>query len=561
MTEKNKISQLMSDPTRPTPDPAEHWLGLWSKLSSPINSLAQSPIYMALLQESNEAVQLAFNYWSQNESQYADLTGQFSRQVAELLSEQDLENADISAFQRQIFELQEVLSNQLSTLIDDTEPLTSRQKKLLHFSLRQIRAMLDPKNAFFGNPTLVASSVETQGELLLNASQNYLKDLSNSQFGLQIQRASEQGARLGEDIATTPGEVVYQNDLMQLIHYQSTTPKQRQLPLLITPPCINRFYIFDLLPDQSMVRWLLDQGQDVYIISWINPGADLSDIGFEDYVRKGCLQAADIALEISGTEQVNLVGYCIGGLIASIAAASKHGQERIASLSLFATLLDYSEPGELGVFTSPVMLEAIIAKAFEDRVLSADMLSTAFTSLREEQLFWRYFRRRYLRGEQPEPDALMYWGQDTTQLPAKMAAEYLKKFYGDNQLATGDDFLLGEEKIDLKNSVCQKYVLAGDRDHIVPFQSALDSLSLLGGGIRMVQSSGGHVRAVFTHPDQGRGQYKAIGDSDLTTGSWWQDWNSWLEQLSGRWVKGKICASAQYPGIETAPGTYVRIKP
>ncbi len=551
----------MSDQTKPTPDLAEHWLGLWSQLSSPVHSFAQSPIFMALLQESHEAAQLAFDYWSQNENHYADLAGQFSRQVAELLPDHDLENTDITTLQRQIFELQEVLANQLSTLIDETEPLTSRQKRLLHFSLRQLRAMLNPKNAFFGNPTLVASSVETQGELLLSASQNYLKDLSNSRFGLQIQRASEQGAKLGEDIATTPGEVVYQNDLMQLIHYQSSTPKQRKLPLLITPPCINRFYIFDLLPEQSMVRWLLDQGQDVYMISWANPGADLSAIGFEDYVRKGCLQAADIAAEISGSKQVNLVGYCIGGLIASIAAASVHGQERIASLSLFATLLDYSEPGELGVFTSPVMLEAIIAQAFKDGVLSADMLSTAFTSLREEQLFWRYFRRRYLHGEEAKPDALMYWGQDATQLPAKMVAEYLQDFYGDNQLATGDDYLLGEEKIDLKNSVCPKYVLAGDRDHIVPIQSALDSASLLGGEVRMVQSSGGHVRAVFTHPDQASGKYKVTGDTDLTSGSWWQDWYSWLEQLSGRWVKGKICAPAQYSGIETAPGSYVRIKP
>jgi polyhydroxyalkanoate synthase subunit PhaC len=551
----------MSDQTKPNPDLSEHWLGLWSKLSSPIHSFVQSPVSLAFLQEVHETVQLAFNYWSRDESHYADLTGQFSRQVTELLSDQDLENADISTMQRQISELQEVLVSQLSTLIDDTEPLNERQKTLLRFSLRQLRAVIDPNNAFFGNPLMVASAVETQGELLLDASQNYLKDLSDSQFGLQIRRASEQGAKLGEDIATTPGEVVYQNDLMQLIHYQSSTPRQRKLPLLITPPCINRFYVFDLQPEQSMVRWLLDQGQDVYMISWVNPGSDLFAIGFEDYVRKGCLQAADIAAEISGTEQVNLIGYCIGGLIASIAAASKHGQERIASLSLFATLLDYSDPGELGVFTSPAMIEAIISQAIEEGVLSADMLSTAFTFLREEQLFWRFFRRRYLCGEEAKPDALMYWGQDATQLPAKMATEYLQNFYGSNQLAAVAGYLLGEERIYLKSSGCPKYVLAGKQDHIVPFQSALDSISLLGGEIRMVQSSGGHVRGVFNHPDRGTGQYKAIGDSDLATGSWWQDWYPWLEQLSGSWVKGKICAPAQYPGIETAPGSYVRIRP
>ena len=551
----------MSDQTKPPSDLVEHWLALWSRLSSPIHSLVQSPVALALLQEAHEAIQVAFNYWQREKSLHDELAGQFSRQVTELLSVQDLDNTDISTMQRQIFELQEVIADQLATLIDDTEPLDPRQKKLLRFGLRQVRAMLNPENAFFGNPELVSSALETRGELLLDASQNYLNDLADSQFGLQIRRAAEQGAKLSEDIATTPGEVVYQNDLMQLIHYRSSTPKQRKLPLLITPPCINRFYIFDLQPEQSMVRWLLDQGQDVYIISWVNPGPDLSAIGFEDYVRKGCLQAADIAAEISGTEQVNLVGYCIGGLIASIATASRHGQERIASLSLFATLLDYSEPGELGVFTSPAMLEAIRLQTIEEGVLSADMLSTAFTFLREEQLFWRFFRRRYLRGEEAKPDALMYWGQDATQLPAKMATEYLQNFYGANQLAAADGYFLGEEKISLKSNVCPKYVLAGTDDHIVPFQSALDSIALLRGEIRMVQSTGGHVRAVFNHPDQSRGHFKAIGDDDSATGSWWQDWHLWLEQLSGSWVKGKICAPAQYSGIEVAPGSYVRSRP
>lgn len=548
----------MSDQPSPLPDPTEYWLGLWVQLTAPVHSLMQSPVALAFLQEIHEAVQLAVSYWSQQENNYAHITGDFPAGVADLLASQDLETADMETIQRHIFEAQTLVAEQLANLIDATQPLSGRQKKLLHFSLRQLKAMLDPQNSFLNNPELVARAIESRGQVLINASNNYLADIAESRFGIQPKRARQDCIEPGKDIATAPGDVVFQNDLIQLIHYRPTTLKQRQVPLLIIPPCINRFYIFDLSPETSMVRWLLDQGQDVYMVSWINPGADLSDIGFADYVRKGCLQAADVAAEISATERVNLAGYCIGGLIAAIASASEHGKERIASLSLFASLLDYSEPGELGIFTSTGMLEAIYYHVREEGILPAHILSSAFTFLQEEQLFWRFFRSRYLRGEEAVPDALMYWGQDATNLPAKMATEYLQNFYGDNALATDAGFLLDHELVNVKDINCPKYVLACDRDHIVPLQSALGSAGLLGGNPRIVQASGGHVRGVFNHPAQKRGYYRVAETRDSNTGSWWSDWHQWLEQLSGSWVEGKICAPAQYAIIETAPGSYVR---
>ncbi|MFX4228997.1 MAG: PHA/PHB synthase family protein [Porticoccaceae bacterium] len=548
----------MSDQPAPPPDPTEYWLGLWAQLTAPVHSLMQNPVALAFLQEIHETVQLAVSYWSRQENNYADIGKGLSARVADLLARQELETADMATMQRQIFELQALVAEQLATLIDATEPLSGRQKKLLHFSLRQLKSMLDPQNAFFSNPDLVARAIETRGQLLINASNNYLADIAESRFGLQPKRALQDNTDPGQDIATAPGAVVFQNDLIQLIHYRSATRKQREIPLLIIPPCINRFYIFDLSPEASMIRWLLDQGQDVYMVSWINPDATLADLGFADYVRKGCLQAADVAAEISKTDQVNLVGYCIGGLIAAIASASGHGKERIASLSLFSTLLDYSEPGELGIFTSPGMLEAVCSHAREEGILSGHMLSTAFTFLQEEQLFWRFFRSRYLRGEEAVTDALMYWGQDATNLPAKMAAEYLQKFYGDNALAADEGFLLDDELINLKSFDCPQYILACERDHIVPLQSALDSAGLLGGNPRIVQASGGHVRGVFNHPGQEKAYYRVTGKRDLNTGSWWTDWNQWLEQLSGGWVEGKICAPAQYASIEVSPGSYVR---
>ena len=548
----------MSDQTKPPIDPAEYWLGLWSQLTAPVHSLMQNPVVLVFLQEIHEAVELAVSYWSQEENNYADLAGQLSDRITALLAQQELETADLATMQKQIFEVQALVAGQLAALIDATESLTVRQKRLLHFSLRQLRAILDPQNAFFSNPELVAQAIETEGQLFVNAGTNYLRDAAESRFGLQPKRAQQEGVELGEDIATAPGAVVFQNELMQLIHYQPTTRKQRQIPLLIIPPCINRFYIFDLLPETSMVRWLLDQGQDVYMVSWVNPGADLSSHEFADYVHNGCLQAADVAAEISKTDQVNLVGYCIGGLIASIASASEPGKKRIASLSLFATLLDYAEPGELDVFTGPEMLAAICSHIEEEGVLSADMLSTAFTFLQEEQLFWRFFRSRYLRGEEPVPDALMFWGQDATNLPAKMAIEYLRRFYGANELAKKAEFSLAAEIINLKHCDCPKYILACDRDHIVPLQSALDSAGLLGGKPRILQASGGHVRGVFNHPGQKKGYYRVTEESDLKQGSWWSDWHQWLERLSGDWVEGKICAPAQYAIIEPSPGSYVR---
>jgi polyhydroxyalkanoate synthase len=520
----------------------------------------QSPVALAFLNDIQEAVQLAIRYWAEDEHRYSSATAGLAQRVAGLLERQDLENSDMTALQQQIHEIQALLSEELHALIDATEPLNGRQRMLLHFCQRQLRSMLDPENTVLVNPGLSAQAVESQGQILIDASSNYLQDLANSRFGLQIKRASAPENILGEEIATTPGSVVFQNELIQLIHYKATTSKQREIPLLITPPCINRFYIFDLRPEESMVRWLLDQGQDVYMISWVNPGVGLSDKDFSDYVYQGCLQSADVAAEISGVQQVNLAGYCIGGLIAAVAASTEAGRERIASLSLFATLLDYSNPGELGIFTSPTMLDAICAQTVEKGVLSADILSTAFTFMREEQLFWRFFRLRYLHGQQPAPDALMYWGQDATNLPARMAVEYLRGFYGANQLAETGTVVLGQEKASPANCNCPQYIMVGESDHIVPMKSAMISADLLGGNARIVQSAGGHVRGVFNHPESQRGYYRVPGERDVTPGSWWTDWLAWLEQLSGSLVEGKICAPAQYKAVEPAPGSYVRIR-
>lgn len=551
-------------------DLPERWLEAWLQWTAPIQSLGYSPIFTAYLQDSQDAYSKAMAHWAghfgeqklsdnpESSGVLSSIASGWATEFEKLFLEVDIDSLDSSELASHILKTQKFVSNKVSELISGTPTLSASEARLLRFNLRQLMAYADPRNSVFSNPDVFQGMLDSSGQTLASGIERYRRDAEQSNFALQIRRSSSDQTALGESIAVSKGSILFENTLMQLIHYQSSQDAGFDIPILIVPPCINRFYVLDLLPEGSLVRWLLEQGHDVYMISWVNPDTGLSNVGFDDYIETGCLAAMDVVQDFAKVEKINVLGYCIGGLMAAIAAATEQGRSGIASLTLLTTLLDYSEPGELGVFTSQAMIDVIEIEVAGSGILSSEVMSMAFTLLREEQLFWRYLRQNYLMGEALPFDALMHWGQDATNLPAKMAVDYLRQFYQRNCLRTDGCYQYLGEPIFLLESQMPKYLLACQTDHIAPADSVLAGAELLGGDLRSVLASGGHVQGVLNHPLNERGSYQVHGETQEKSGSWWVDWQRWLATHSGDKVKSRPCESETYPAMDQAPGKFVR---
>lgn len=550
-------------------DVVEQWLGAWWKSAAPVHNIVQSPVFAAYLQDSRDVFLKAQSYWQEHPDDFQARISDCALQFQHLFSNMDvdlLENAELITG---ILDAQKLIAKNLVQIISDTQGLTERESSLLRFNLRQLMAFADPRNSVCANPDMLQTLFKTQGQSLLSGSQQYRHDMEESSFGLNIQRSELGGNCFGKSFACSPGSVIFQNELMQIIHYRARTDKQHRTPLLIVPPCINRFYVLDLLPENSFVRWLGEQQHDVYMISWINPDARLATTTFDDYIDKGCLEAIRVVADFAEVERINLMGYCIGGLMAAIASSTQQGRSRVASLSLLATLLDYSSPGELGVFISPAIMDALRQDTTAKGVLESESMSLAFCLLREEQLLWKYVRKKYYLGKPVSFDALMHWGQDATNLAGQMAIDYLENFYQNNCLLDEVSYQYGSESVSLINNGLPKYMLACDSDHIAPAASVMSSAKLMGGDIRLVTGQGGHVQGVINHPFENRGGFIArdLTGADVKTdessskrsnlkGSWWKDWNKWVKPYTGSKIEPRPTASGRYPQIETAPGSY-----
>ena len=540
----------------------ESWLTAWCKLVSPLQELMLKTSFNAYLLDSKDALHKTLSYWQEKpEHLRAKLSG-CAQALQVSMNVETVEGVNQEQLIAKIHETRDIVNSVLTELISETEILTEREIILLRFNLRQLMAFVSPENSICANPDVLKRAFETRGRSLLAGSRQCQQDAENSQLGLCIQRTNARQNQLGQSFAASSGAVIFQNKLMQLIHYSSPLEKQRKTPLLIVPPCINRFYVLDLVPEKSFVQWLCRQGQDVYMVSWVNPDNKLADIGFDYYVQDGCLRAMEVVRDFAQVDQINLMGYCIGGLLASIAASTNKGRKLTGSLTLLATLLDYQSPGELGVFISPRIMDALREEIEQQGILPAESMSLVFTFLREEQLFWRSIRKHYFLGEPPSWDALTFWGQDATNLAGKMLLEYLVNFYMNNCLSEPGFYFYANEQVSLSNSDVPKYVLACQSDHIAPATSVLNGVKLLNGEIRQVIASGGHVRGVINHPSENRGSF-TINNNDKKNnapvpGSWWYDWQQWVETLSQEMMDARPCSSQGYPEIEAAPGSFVR---
>lgn len=456
------------------------------------------------------------------------------------------------------------------TRVDGLDPKTAQK---VDFYSRQFMDAMSPSNFLLTNPEVLRKTAETGGENLLRGLSNLLSDLESGRGKLTVKMTDTDAFRIGENIAVSPGKVVFQNDLMQLIQYSPSTDAVLKRPLLIVPPWINKYYILDLRPKNSLVRWLAAQGHTVFMISWVNPDERLADKGFEDYMTGGLLAALDAIERATGERAVNAIGYCLGGtlLASTLAWMAAPGDNRIKSATFLATMTDFKEVGELSVFIDEEQLRSLEEKMQKRGVLGGSEMSATFNMLRANDLIWSFVVNNYLLGNDPFPFDLLYWNSDSTRMPARMHSFYLRRIYQENLLCQPGGIELAGQPIDLGRVGLPSYFLSTREDHITPWRSTYRGTQLLGGQKRFVLAASGHIAGVVNPPDGGKYSYwinpELPGDADAwlagateMAGSWWPDWHRWVSALDDARVPGRIPGAGTLAVIEDAPGNYVKVR-
>lgn len=463
-------------------------------------------------------------------------------------------------------------SEMLANMVDVIEFSDPKLKDQAKFFTRQYLNSLSPTNFVMTNPEVCEEIISTNGQSLVKGMQAYLEDLEKSPMEAFKMRQSDGDAFiLGENLAYTPGEVVFQNELIELIHYKPTTKTQHALPMLITPPFINKYYVLDLEEKKSLAKGLLDSGHSVFMISWVNAQSELAEENFADYMRKGPLAAIEVVKEISGQSSINLTGFCVGGTLTAVTTAflREIGDESIASLTLLTTLLDFEEPGEVGNYFSEDMLPMIEQNAEVKGVFDGRIIAMSFSLLRENALFWSFFIDNYLKGKDPAPFDILYWNSDSTNIPAACFKQYLRMTYWDNVLKDPGKVSIDGVPINFGKIDIPTYFLSTVADHIVLWKGAYEGTKLVSGDTRFVLAGSGHIAGVINPTNGGKYPHwtnDELGDDPNTwfdgatkqEGSWWKDWHNWLKPISGKRATAKLPGNhKQHKSLGPAPGTYV----
>ncbi|MCW5723542.1 MAG: class I poly(R)-hydroxyalkanoic acid synthase [Maricaulaceae bacterium] len=471
---------------------------------------------------------------------------------------------------------QSYLLNQafLTGLVSQAQGVDPATKRKVEFLTKQMTDALSPTNFALTNPDVLRETLQSKGENLTRGLMNLMADLERGGGRLALTQSDPEGFEVGVDLASTPGKVVFRNRVMELIQYAPATEQVRERPILITPPWINKFYILDMRPKNSMVRWLTEQGFTVFLISWVNPGPELKDVTFEDYMREGLLTAADAACEITGQDSVNAVGYCVGGtlLAATLACLAAKGEaEKIASATFFAAQTDFELAGDLLLFVDDEWF-AEIERLMDAQggVLDGRTMADTFNMLRANDLVWSFVISNYLLGRQPQAFDLLYWNADQTRMPKALHLWYLDNMYRRNRLSKGE-LELGGARLDLGAVKTPLYMLASREDHIAPYPSVYRGARRFGGPVRYVLAGSGHIAGVVNHPDANKYQHWInpdlpetagdwLGKAKEHPGSWWPDWKAWLLQRSGGEVAARKPGTAKYKPLGDAPGEYVKVR-
>ncbi|NJD24245.1 MAG: class I poly(R)-hydroxyalkanoic acid synthase [Betaproteobacteria bacterium] len=455
----------------------------------------------------------------------------------------------------------------LKELVELVPAADGKARNRMRFLARQMTDAMAPSNFAATNPEFIARALETKGQSITDGINNLLKDFEKGRISMTDEAAFE----VGRNLATTAGAVVFENEVMQLVQYAPLTAKVGTRPLLVVPPCINKFYIMDLQPDNSLIRYMVEQGNTVFLVSWRNPKEEQGRLGWDDYLEMGPITALRVVRDLCKVKQVNALGFCVGGTIltSALAVLAARGDKAAASLTLLTTLLDFSDTGEIGLFIDEHALLARESSIGKGGLLPARDLQSTFSFLRANDLVWNYVTGNYLKGHKPQAFDLLYWNSDSTNLPGPFACWYMRNLYHDNSLRVPGRLVMCGEKVDLGRLDMPVYLLATREDHIVPWQSAYQSTRLLAGDVRFVLGASGHIAGVINPASKNKRSYWVNADvkgdpdawiagADEKAGSWWSDWASWLKPLAGTQRAGRKPGSADYPPLEPAPGRYVK---
>ncbi len=460
----------------------------------------------------------------------------------------------------------------LQETVKEVEGIDERTARKVDFYTRQFVDAIAPSNFLLTNPEVLRATIESRGENLLNGLKNLLADLERGKGRLAIKMTDMQAFRIGENIAVSPGKVVYQNDLLQLIQYEAATATVKRRPLLIIPPWINKFYILDLRPGNSFIRWAVGEGHTVFVISWVNPDERLAAKTFADYMREGPLAALDAIEEATGEREANVIGYCLGGtlLASTLAYMAVKRNSRVKSATYFVTMVDFAEAGELSVFIDEEQLAALEARMNERGYLEGREMATTFNMLRANDLIWSFVVNNYLLGKSPFPFDLLYWNANSTRMPAAMHSFYLRNMYQENLLVKPGGITLDGVPIDLRKIKTPSFLLSTREDHIAPWRSTYSATRLYRGPVKFVLSASGHIAGVVNPPGSKYGHWENdknpptpeewLAFATAVPDTWWPVWERWVSQYSGGEVPARHPGDGKLKPIEDAPGSYVKVR-
>ena len=457
--------------------------------------------------------------------------------------------------------------------VSEVEGLSPHDARKIDFYTRQFVDAMSPSNFLMTNPEVLKATIDSNGENLVKGFENLLEDIARGNGNVRISMTDQKAFEVGKNLAITKGKVIYRNDLIELIQYEPTTKEVNKTPLLVMPAWINKFYILDLQPENSCVKWAVDQGHTVFVISWVNPDEKLSHKGFDEYMTEGPLAALEAIEKATGEKEVGVVAYCLGGTLLSITLAwltAKKQQNRVKSATYLTTMIDFAEAGELSVFIDEEQLKLLEARMSQQGYLEGSEMAMTFNMLRSNDLIWSFVVNNYLLGKDPFPFDLLYWNTDSTRMPAAMHSFYLRNMYQKNNLIKPNGITVGGVPIDLRTITTPSYILATREDHIAPWKSTYVATQTYGGKIRFVLSASGHIAGVINPPVKQKYCYwtndklpaspdKWLENAKETAGSWWPDWNNWQMQFAGEKVPARVVGAGKLKPIEDAPGSFVKV--
>ncbi len=467
-----------------------------------------------------------------------------------------------------------VAAQDVQNTVAEVEGLDKQTARKVKFFTKQYVDALAPSNFVLTNPDVLKTTMETGGKNLLEGLNNLLQDIDRGQGKLAIKMVDNKAFKMGENVATTPGKVVFQTELMQLIQYEPSTPDVYKTPLLIVPPWINKYYILDLRQSNSFIKWAVDQGITVFVISWVNPDERLAGKTFDDYLTEGPLAAMNAIEQATGEKSINLIGYCLGGTLSAAALgwlAARNQSDRVKSTTFFTTMIDFEEPGELGVFVDEEVLTNLEKKMEQRGFLEGSDMATTFNMMRANDLIWSFVVNNYLLGREPMPFDLLYWNSDATRMPARMHTFYLRHMYIRNELREPGAITLAGEPIDLSRVETPMYFASTVEDHIAPWKSTYAGAKLFTGPVKFVLGGSGHIAGIVNPPAGNKYWYWTnpsleqdadgwLSDAQKHPGSWWTDWRDWIAPFGGDKMPARKPGDGKLTVLEDAPGSFAKFR-